>query len=52
MKLTVMLTLLACLHVSAATYSQDVKVSLKLNSASVQQLFNAIEKNGLSFRVQ
>ncbi|UYQ95678.1 SusC/RagA family TonB-linked outer membrane protein [Chitinophaga horti] len=44
MKLTVMLTLLACLSVSAATYSQDAKVSLKLNGASVQQLFNAIEK--------
>jgi TonB-linked SusC/RagA family outer membrane protein len=44
MKLTVFLTVFACLHVSAKIYSQDTKVSLKLKSVSIQHLFNAIEK--------
>ncbi|WP_295125285.1 SusC/RagA family TonB-linked outer membrane protein [uncultured Chitinophaga sp.] len=44
MKLTAILTVFAFLHVSAKSYSQDAKISLKLNSGSVQQLFSAIEK--------
>ncbi len=44
MKLTIILMVMACLHVSANTYSQDTRVSLKLNDVSVQQLFNTIEK--------
>lgn len=44
MKLTAILTVFAFLHVSASSYSQDTKISLKLKSVSVQQLFNAIEK--------
>ncbi|MGE7774198.1 SusC/RagA family TonB-linked outer membrane protein [Chitinophaga sp. NPDC101104] len=44
MKLTIILMVMACLHVSANTYSQDTKVTLRLNDVSVQQLFNSIEK--------
>ncbi len=44
MKLTIILMVMACLHVSASTYSQDTKVTLRLNDVSVQQLFNSIEK--------
>ncbi|WP_341837881.1 SusC/RagA family TonB-linked outer membrane protein [Chitinophaga pollutisoli] len=44
MKLTILLTVVACIHVSANTYSQDTRVTLKLNDVSVQQLFNSIEK--------
>ncbi|GEP96360.1 SusC/RagA family TonB-linked outer membrane protein [Chitinophaga cymbidii] len=44
MKLTVFLTVFACLHVSAKIYSQDTKISLNLKSVSIQHLFRAIEK--------
>ncbi len=44
MRLTAYFTLFTCLHVAANGYSQDARVSLKLNGASVQSLFRAIEK--------
>lgn len=43
MKLTCALILIACLHVSAGTYSQD-RITLKLGSADIKKVLAAIEK--------
>ncbi|HKH62559.1 MAG TPA: SusC/RagA family TonB-linked outer membrane protein, partial [Flavitalea sp.] len=43
MKLTCALILIACLHVSAGTYSQD-RITLKLGSADIKKVLSAIEK--------
>jgi TonB-linked SusC/RagA family outer membrane protein len=43
MKLTCAFMLLACIHVSAGTYSQD-RVSLKLNGTEIKQALNTIER--------
>lgn len=43
MKLTWALILLACLHVSAGTYSQD-RITLKLGSADIKKVLSAIER--------
>jgi TonB-linked SusC/RagA family outer membrane protein len=43
MKLMCVLILIACLHVSAGTYSQD-RITLKLNSAEIKKVLAAIEK--------
>ena len=43
MKLTCALILIACLHVSAGTYSQD-RITLKLGSSEIKKVLVAIEK--------
>ena len=43
MKLTCALILIACLHVSAGTYSQD-KITLKVSSTNIKKVLAAIEK--------
>ncbi len=43
MKLTFLLTLVAILQVSAETYSQSTKLTMKVNSATVQELISMIE---------
>ena len=43
MKLTCALILIACLHVSAGTYSQD-RITLKLGSVDIKKALAAIEK--------
>lgn len=43
MKLTCALMLLACLHVSAGTYSQD-RITLKLQSSDIKKALNTIER--------
>lgn len=45
MKLLAIFSLVLCLHVSAKTYSQNERVSLSLKSASLEQVFKALEKS-------
>ncbi|WPU92899.1 TonB-dependent receptor [Mucilaginibacter sabulilitoris] len=42
MKLTVLLIIIGCLHVSAKSFSQTI--TLSTNEASIEKVFNAIEK--------
>ncbi|WP_460687573.1 SusC/RagA family TonB-linked outer membrane protein [Niabella aquatica] len=44
MKMTIVFILLCCLHVSATTYSQELKLNLNLNNVSLHKAFEAIEK--------
>lgn len=44
MKLTTFLIFINLLHVSAAVYSQDEKLSLHLKNVTLKELFSAIEK--------
>src|ERR1044072_7923119 len=44
MKLTTVLLIIGCLHVSAKGLSQEEKVTLSLKNASIPQLFKSIEK--------
>ena len=43
MKLTFAFMLLACMHVSAGTYSQD-RITLKLKAADIKKALNTIER--------
>jgi len=43
MRLTVLLFILSLVHVSASVYSQRTKLNLNLESASLQQVFKAIQ---------
>lgn len=44
MKLTVVFILLFCLHLSAKTYSQGIKLDLNLHNVSLHKAFEVIEK--------
>ncbi|MDE6452459.1 MAG: TonB-dependent receptor plug domain-containing protein, partial [Odoribacter sp.] len=44
MKLSMILLLTASLHLSASTYSQQMKISLTMNNASMTDVFSALEK--------
>ena len=43
MKLTLLLTVIAVINLSAATYSQEKKLNLNLSSATIGKVFKAIE---------
>ncbi|MDR0765841.1 MAG: SusC/RagA family TonB-linked outer membrane protein [Odoribacteraceae bacterium] len=50
MKLKVMLVLLSCLPISAAVYSQDSKLSLRVENASLEEvIWNLQKKTGFVF---
>ncbi len=44
MKMTVLFLIIGCLHVSANGFSQDTKVTVKLENTSLNRLFLALEK--------
>ena len=50
MKLNVLFLFVFCLNLSASVFSQHMKVSLKLEKASMEEFFQVIQdKTGLSF---
>ena len=44
MRLTVLLLLLSLFRIEASTYSQNTKITLKLNDVTIEKVFNEIEK--------
>ena len=42
MKLCLIFTFIGVMHISAATYSQDVKLDLKVKNASLESVMNSI----------